>query len=103
MKGLLKAAISKNIDPSNYRTFGKPSKSSVIDALEKKGVNPEKFMTNDNHIHFTGQSRGEVYERVKDLENQTDEVIEHSISSIGNTLIAENEENKAVQEDMELV
>jgi hypothetical protein len=44
-----------------------------------------------------------VYERVKDLENQTDEVIEHSISSIGNTLIAENEENKAVQEDMELV
>lgn len=79
---LAKEATSKGVDVEKYRSYSAPNKEKVITTLEVLGVDKSQFNQSANHIHFTGQTRGGVYDRVSELEGQTQATIEDAITTI---------------------
>ncbi len=84
--GLVKAARARGIDTSGYQTVGSPIKEKMLTTLELLGVDTKEFMNQSNHIHFTGQSRGEVHERISNLEESTSRAIEEATTNIAKEL-----------------
>lgn len=103
---LVKDAQNRGVDVEKYRSFGKANKEKVIGTLEAIGVEKEKFDSSANHIHFTGQTRGGVYERVAELSEKADSAIQQSVSDIAPTIfssLVDEQESEKEQPSMEML
>jgi septum formation topological specificity factor MinE len=102
------AAKEKGINPEEFKIYGTPDKQKVIDTLTMQGIDTQSFYTSNNHIHFTGQSRGDTHDRIVALEEQTQEAIKSSINAIAQHIplpeddVNLGQDNKQEQSTMEI-